>query len=94
MSTPVSTTPDTVSQQSDPAPSPFDVEALRADFPILNQKVPARSLVYLDNSATTQKPQPVIDYLNRYYAMQNSNIHRGVYQLSEIATEADECARH
>ena len=94
MSTPVSTTPDTVSQQSDPAPSPFDVEALRADFPILNQKVPARSLVYLDNSATTQKPQPVIDYLNRYYAMQNSNIHRGVYQLSEISTEAYEGARH
>ncbi len=57
-------------------PSPFDVEVVRAGFPILNQDVTDNSLVYLDNAATTQKPQPVIDYLNRYYALQNSNIHR------------------
>jgi cysteine desulfurase/selenocysteine lyase len=77
------------------APSvPFDVTAVRADFPILNQKVWDKPLVYLDNAATTQKPQSVIDYLNRYYALQNSNIHRGVYKLSEIATEAYEGARH
>jgi len=76
------------------APPPFDVGTMRAGFPILNQEAPARPLVYLDNAATTQKPQPVIDYLNRYYALQNSNIHRGVYQLSEIATEAYEGARH
>ncbi len=74
-------------------PSPFDVEVVRAGFPILNQDVTDNSLVYLDNAATTQKPQPVIDYLNRYYALQNSNIHRGIYQLSEIATEAYEGAR-
>lgn len=81
-------------QQAITVPEPFDVAKVRADFPILNQPAPARPLVYLDNAATTQKPQPVIDYLNRYYALQNSNIHRGVYQLSEIATEAYEGARH
>ena len=74
--------------------TPFDVATVRADFPILNQDVPGKSLVYLDNAATTQKPQSVIDYLNRYYALQNSNIHRGVYKLSEVATEAYEGARH
>jgi cysteine desulfurase/selenocysteine lyase len=72
----------------------FDVARVRADFPILNQEVVKKSLVYLDNAATTQKPQSVIDYLSRYYALQNSNIHRGVYQLSEAATEAYEGARH
>ena len=76
------------------APTPFEVAATRADFPILNQKVWDKSLVYLDNAATTQKSQSVIDYLNRYYALQNSNIHRGVYKLSEVATEAYEGARH
>jgi cysteine desulfurase/selenocysteine lyase len=76
------------------APTPFEVAAIRADFPILNQKVWGKSLVYLDNAATTQKSQSVIDYLNRYYALQNSNIHRGVYKLSEVATEAYEGARH
>jgi cysteine desulfurase/selenocysteine lyase len=75
-------------------PPTFDVERVRSDFPILNQKESAKPLVYLDNAATTQKPQTVIDYLNRYYALQNSNIHRGVYQLSGIATEAYEGARH
>ncbi len=72
---------------------PFDVATVRADFPILNQKVWEKSLVYLDNAATTQKPQAVIDYLGRYYALQNSNIHRGVYRLSELATEAYEGSR-
>ena len=73
---------------------PFDVARVRADFPILNQPMVEKSLVYLDNAATTQKPQSVIDYLSRYYQLQNSNIHRGVYQLSEAATEAYEGARH
>jgi cysteine desulfurase/selenocysteine lyase len=80
-------------QVETPARIPFDVTRVRKDFPILNQKVWDKSLVYLDNAATTQKPQSVIDYLNRYYALQNSNIHRGVYKLSEIATEAYEGAR-
>ncbi len=75
-------------------PAPFDVSKVRADFPILNQQPVDNPLVYLDNAATTQKPQRVIDYLSRYYALQNSNIHRGVYKLSEAATEAYEGARH
>jgi cysteine desulfurase / selenocysteine lyase len=93
MGTPTLTRP-AEQQQEIITPKPFDADVVRADFPILNQEAPARRLVYLDNSATTQKPQPVIDYLNRYYGLQNSNIHRGVYQLSEIATEAYEGARH
>lgn len=89
----------TITSGASPKPAeatrpPFDAAAVRADFPILNQKAWDKPLVYLDNAATTQKPQPVIDYLNRYYALQNSNIHRGVYKLSEIATEAYEGARH
>jgi cysteine desulfurase/selenocysteine lyase len=81
-------------ESESPAPTSFDVATIRADFPILNQEVWDKSLVYLDNAATTQKSQSVIDYLNRYYALQNSNIHRGVYKLSEVATEAYEGARH
>ena len=81
-------------EAAEPDCIPFDVERVRGDFPILNQKDAPKPLIYLDNAATTQKPQSVIDYLNRYYALQNSNIHRGVYQLSEIATKAYEGARH
>ena len=95
MSIQTETHPTSIVSPPDDAPGvPFDVAAVRADFPILNQKVWDKPLVYLDNAATTQKPQSVIDYLNRYYALQNSNIHRGVYKLSEIATEAYEGARH
>ena len=71
----------------------FDVMRLREDFPILRQKVHGKPLVYLDNGATSQKPQAVIDVLNRYYSEENSNIHRGVHYLSEHATEAYEGAR-
>lgn len=71
----------------------LDVSKIRADFPILRQKVHGRPLVYLDNGATSQKPQSVIDTLNRYYSEENSNIHRGVHFLSERATEAYETAR-
>ena len=85
---------DTVTTTAADAPLPFDAATVRADFPILNQQDPDRPLVYLDNAATTQKPQAVIDYLSRYYSLQNSNIHRGVYRLSEAATEAYEGARH
>jgi cysteine desulfurase / selenocysteine lyase len=71
----------------------FDINKVRKDFPILKQKVHGKPLVYLDNGATSQKPQAVIDTLNRYYAAENSNIHRGVHFLSERATEAYETAR-
>lgn len=71
----------------------FPVHRLRKDFPALNQLVHGKPLVYLDNAATTQKPQVVIDVLNRYYAMENSNVHRGVHHLSEQATFAFEKAR-
>lgn len=73
--------------------SAFDVERVRADFPILRQTIHGRPLVYLDNAATTQKPQVVIDAISRYYAADNANIHRGVHQLSVRATEAYEAAR-
>jgi cysteine desulfurase / selenocysteine lyase len=71
----------------------FDVEKIRADFPILRTKVHGHPLVYLDNAATSQKPQSVIDALVRYYEGENANIHRGVHYLSQIATEAFEQAR-
>jgi cysteine desulfurase/selenocysteine lyase len=71
----------------------LDVRKVRKDFPILKQKVHGKPLVYLDNGATSQKPQIVIDTLNRYYAAENSNIHRGVHFLSERATATYEDAR-
>src|ERR671924_1923028 len=73
--------------------SGFDVELVRQDFPILAQKIHGKPLVYLDNGATSQKPQTVIDATERYYAAENSNIHRGVHYLSERATTAYEEAR-
>jgi cysteine desulfurase/selenocysteine lyase len=74
-------------------PAPVDLEALRAQFPILSEPAHGHSLVYLDNAATTQKPQVVIDALSRYYATSNANVHRGVHMLSERATAAFEGAR-
>jgi cysteine desulfurase / selenocysteine lyase len=71
----------------------FDVSQIRADFPILRRKVRGRPLVYLDNAATTQKPQAVLDALASYYGDMNANVHRGVHELSEVATEAYEAAR-
>jgi cysteine desulfurase/selenocysteine lyase len=71
----------------------LDVARLRADFPILRQKVHGHRLVYLDNAATSQKPQVVIDRITRYYEAENANIHRGVHLLSETATKAYEEAR-
>ena len=65
----------------------------RSDFPILNEKVYGKTLVYLDNAATTQKPQVVIDALHDYYCRINSNIHRGVHCLSQLATNEFELAR-
>ena len=71
----------------------FNVEKIRKDFPILKQKVHGKTLVYLDNAATTQKPLAVIEALDSYYREYNSNIHRGVHLLSEKATAAYEAAR-
>ena len=70
-----------------------DVERIRKDFPALHQEVHGHPLVYLDNAATTQKPQVVIDALSAYYSADNANVHRGVHLLSERATEAYEGAR-
>jgi|TARA_B100001964_G_scaffold227584_1_gene277714 cysteine desulfurase/selenocysteine lyase len=75
-----------------PAP-PFDVDAVRRDFPILGRAVRDRALVYLDNAATAQKPRSVIEAMERYYEEENSNIHRGVHFLSQQATFAYERAR-
>jgi cysteine desulfurase/selenocysteine lyase len=71
----------------------FDVQRVRADFPILRQQVHGRPLVYLDNANTTQKPQAVIDALNAYYVRDNANIHRATHLLSERATRAYERSR-
>lgn len=71
----------------------FDVERIRKDFPILTQKVYDKPLVYLDNGATTHKPQVVLDTLQKIYGQQNSSIHRGLHFLSEQMTEAYEDAR-
>ncbi|MDE3208311.1 MAG: cysteine desulfurase [Pseudomonadota bacterium] len=71
----------------------FDVGSVRQDFPILNTSVHHQKLVYLDNAATTQKPQAVLDALTHYYQHDNANVHRGVHALSERATQAFEAAR-
>jgi cysteine desulfurase / selenocysteine lyase len=72
---------------------PFDVPAIRRDFPILNQRVHGKPLAWLDNAATTQKPQSVIDTLSRFYANDNSNIRRGAHTLAARATDEFEQAR-
>ena len=72
---------------------PFDLERVRADFPILNRRVRGKPLVYLDNAATSQKPQSVIDAVTRFYTAENANIHRGVHYLSERATAAYDVVR-
>ena len=71
----------------------LDIQKVRADFPILNQKVNGKPLVYFDNGATSQKPQVVIDAIAKYYQEINANIHRGVHTLSQLATDAYEIAR-
>lgn len=71
----------------------FDVQKIRADFPILSQKVNGKPLIYFDNGATSQKPQVVIDAISKYYQEINANIHRGVHTLSQLATDAYEQSR-
>jgi cysteine desulfurase / selenocysteine lyase len=72
---------------------PFDVQAIRRDFPILQQRVRGKPLIWLDNAATTQKPQSVIDRLSNFYTHENSNIHRAAHELAARATDAYEAAR-
>jgi cysteine desulfurase/selenocysteine lyase len=84
--------------RSAPAPlnlssQPFDVEAIRRDFPILQERVNGRPLVWLDSAATSQKPQSVIDRLSYFYAHENSNVHRAAHELAARATDAYESAR-
>src|SRR5690349_21749134 len=75
------------------APGPFDAHAVKADVPILNQSVNGKQLVWLDNAATTQKPDAVIQRLTKYYELENSNVHRGAHTLAARATDAYEAAR-
>jgi cysteine desulfurase/selenocysteine lyase len=89
-------TPETVAAQRgfrDRAVAAPSVDRVRADFPILDRTVHGRPLVYLDNAATTQKPRAVLDAIASYYTGINANVHRGVHELSERATEAYEGAR-
>ena len=74
-------------------PETFDIQRIRADFPILLRQVNGKPLVYLDNGATSQRPQTVIDTVRRFYAEENANIHRGVHYLSVEATDAYDQAR-
>ncbi|HOE43717.1 MAG TPA: family 2A encapsulin nanocompartment cargo protein cysteine desulfurase, partial [Rhodoferax sp.] len=92
--TPVKSAPEasTSIAHSDPHPA-FDVNAIRRDFPILQERVNGRQLVWFDNAATTQKPQSVIDRLAYFYAHENSNIHRAAHELAARATDAYESAR-
>jgi len=69
-------------------PSGFDLARVRAEFPILRAQVNGKPLAYLDNGASSQMPQPVIDRLIRYRTTEHANIHRGVHYLSETATAA------
>src|SRR5436309_1417267 len=71
----------------------IDWESVRADFPILEQRVHGQPLIYFDNAATTQKPRAVLDTLRHYYEHDNANVHRGIHELSNRATAAFEAAR-
>src|SRR5207247_151742 len=71
----------------------FDVQAIPREFPALHQQIHGHPLVYLDNAATTQKPQAVVDAVRHYYEHDNANVHGGVPELSVSATEADDEAR-
>ena len=71
----------------------LDVNKIRSQFPILSRKVNGQDLVYFDNGATSQKPQSVIDAIDNYYKEENSNVHRGIHLLSELATDKFEKTR-
>ena len=82
-----------MSKKQNMGSSPFSVHAIRELFPALRQQVYGKQLIYFDNGATSQKPQVVLDTLQKYYALENANIHRGVHYLSQQATSAYEQAR-
>jgi cysteine desulfurase/selenocysteine lyase len=82
-----------VPEERDLSSYSFDAEALKRDFPILRERVHGRPIVWLDNAATTQKPQSVIDRLNYFYEHENSNVHRAAHELAARATDAYESAR-
>jgi cysteine desulfurase / selenocysteine lyase len=84
---------DTTSTIVHPKIETFPIQKIRKDFPILSTKVYGKSLVYLDNAASTQKPMSVIESIRRYYMEEHSNVHRGVHYLSEMATQKYEAAR-
>jgi cysteine desulfurase / selenocysteine lyase len=86
-------TPVAVAPLSGRSSPPFDLQRVRADFPILGRRIRGKPLVYLDNAATSQKPQSVIDAVTRFYTAENANIHRGVHYLSERATLAYDAVR-
>jgi cysteine desulfurase/selenocysteine lyase len=73
-----------------PESQPLDVDAIRADFPVLNREFDGQQLVYLDNAATSQTPDPVVDTISEYYRTYNANVHRGLHQLSQEASIAYE----
>ena len=73
--------------------STFDITKIRNDFPVLNQKIYGKPLIYFDNGATTQKPKVVIDTINELHSKHNSNVHRGIHHLSDQMTKMHESAR-
>jgi len=78
---------------SNPPKLGFDVRAVRADFPVLNRTINGKRLVFLDSAASSQKPVQVIEAIGDYYRTSHANVHRGIYRLSEEATDAYESAR-
>ncbi len=83
-----------MSSSCNPAQNTIDWTALRSDFPLLSQQAHNKQLAYLDNAATTQKPNAVIEAIAHYYRVDNANVHRGVYELSERATQSYEATRN
>src|SRR5688572_29782513 len=79
---------------SDSRVQSFDVEEIRNDFPILTRTINGKPLVYLDNAASSQKPIQVLQSMDEYYKNSHANVHRGVHQLSQEATDLFEKARH
>ena len=79
--------------ESDSAAASFDVDRVRADFPLLARAVNGQPVAYFDNAATAQKPQAVLDAVDHFYRQQNANVHRGIHEISQQATEAYEAAR-
>jgi cysteine desulfurase / selenocysteine lyase len=82
-----------IAPEAPPVATPLDVERIRQDFPILGETAHGKPIVYLDNAASTQKPRAVIDAISRHYERNNANVHRGIHELSNRATDAYDHAR-